>query len=238
MTGKKFLQAEWRKLVMANYIIDPAILEKYIPAKTELDFSNGKCYVSLVGFLFQNVRVKGIRVPFHINFPEVNLRFYVRHNSTGEWKRGVVFIKEIVPKPAITFVANTLFKEHYETMPMKYSHQSEDSLLTVSYQWKKKGEWNKIEVIADPASIPLKPGSNEEFITEHFWGYSSMNAAKTAEYHVMHPRWDIYNIKKYSIDCDFGSNYGNDFAFLQKQIPDSVFLAEGSGISVFSKIIL
>ncbi|RYG04007.1 MAG: DUF2071 domain-containing protein, partial [Chitinophagaceae bacterium] len=83
-----FLQAEWRKLIMANYVVNPELLRKYLPYKTELDLWEGNCFVSLVGFMFLNTTVKGFKIPFHINFEEVNLRFYVRHKSNGEWKRG------------------------------------------------------------------------------------------------------------------------------------------------------
>src|SRR5688572_25492729 len=118
-----FLKAEWRKLAIANYAVDPTVLEKYLPAKTELDLWNGTCYVSLVGFRFTNVRLFGIPIPFHRNFEEVNLRFYVRHNHNGEWRRGVVFVKELVPKRAITFVANTIYKENYQTVKMDHRWQ-------------------------------------------------------------------------------------------------------------------
>src|SRR6187399_3219316 len=116
-----FLKAEWRKLIMANYVVDPGLLKDYLPGRTELDLFSGNCYISLVGFLFKNTKIKGIKIPFHTNFEEVNLRFYVRHKDNGTWKRGVVFIKEIVPKPALTFVANTIYKENYVTMPMKHT---------------------------------------------------------------------------------------------------------------------
>lgn len=204
---------------MINYKIEPSVLLPYLPAKTELDFWNNNCYVSLVGFMFTNVRVKGIKIPFHVNFPEVNLRFYVR---CGE-KRGVVFISEIVPKPAITFVANKLFHEHYKTLPMKSSWEEDNKTVQVGYSWKKNKHWNKMEVTSDSTAIPLTAGSEEEFITEHFWGYSLFSANKTSEYHVVHPRWDIYPVKKHVLGCDFESLYGRDFAFLSDKKPDSVF---------------
>jgi uncharacterized protein YqjF (DUF2071 family) len=244
MASSKFLTAEWRKLIMINYKIDPSILLSYLPGKTELDYWNNNCYVSLVGFMFQNVRVKGIKIPFHINFPEVNLRFYVRfkdksNSVTEEWKRGVVFISEIVPKPAISFIANTLFHENYSTMPMKFSWKNDNKeIMKVGYSWKKKGCWNKMEVIVSSNAHPLVSGSEEEFITEHFWGYSAYSKEKTSEYHVVHPRWDIYPVNSFILDCDFESLYGSSFASLTGKEPDSVFLAEGSAIEVFQKRIL
>lgn len=222
---------------MANYEIDPAILKKYLPATTQLDTRNGKHYVSLIGFMFLNTKVKGIKIPFHSIFPEVNLRFYVKHRSGNEWKRGVVFINEFVPKAAITFVANTLFKEKYVTYEMEHTWDMGDK-LSISYEWKNKNEWNKLEVLASSNSFPIKPGSEEEFITEHYWGYSKINDHKTGEYEVAHPRWLIYPVEKYKIDCSFSECYGADFRFLDHAKPVSVLLAEGSDISVYNKKII
>ena len=238
MQQKKFLTAEWRKLIMANYIIDPLSLQKFLPAKTEIDLWKGNCYVSLVGFMFQNVRLKGTRIPCHVNFPEVNLRFYVRHKENNEWKRGVVFIHEIVPKPAITFIANTIFKEHYVTLPMRYTWIEEKDHFNVSYQWKKKNKWNRIEVINELTPHSLQAGSEEEFITEHFWGYAAASPTIAAEYQVAHPRWEIYTVNDYTIDCDFSDLFGENFKMLTNKKPDSVFLAEGSPITVFQKKII
>jgi len=229
--NKTFLQAEWRKLAMANYAVDRNILAKYLPNKTELDLWNNTCYLSLVGFMFQNTKLLGLKIPFHTNFEEVNLRFYVRYNDYGEWKRGVVFIKEIVPKPALTFVANTVYKENYETMPMKHVWETAASNLKVEYQWKKK-RWNGFKIIAETNSTSIAPDSEEEFITEHYWGYAKVGDEKTSEYGVEHPRWEVYKTIDYSIDVDFGYVYGNEFDFLSHEKPKSVFLAEGSEIKV------
>ncbi len=177
--SRTFLQAEWRKLAMANYSVDPQILDKYLPYRTEIDLWNGACYVSLVGFMFKNTKVLGLKIPFHVNFEEVNLRFYVRYKDDGAWKRGVVFIKEIVPKPALTLVANTLYREHYETMPMRHSWETAEHSLTVEYQWK-KARWNSLKVIADDRSSLIRENSEEEFITEHYWGSTRISNDKTS----------------------------------------------------------
>lgn len=229
--AKTFLSAEWRKLAMANYSIDKEILSKYLPHKTEIDMWNGICYISLVGFMFKNTRVKGIQVPFHSNFEEVNLRFYVRFKENKEWKRGVVFIKEIVPKPALTFVANSIYKENYETMPMKHSWITSDDSLVVEYNWKKE-RWNSLKVVADNKLNLIRDNSEEEFITEHYWGYTKISDVKTSEYAVEHPQWQVYTTKDYVIDVDFSDIYGADFSFLTEEKPTSVFLAEGSEIVV------
>ena len=234
----EFLTAEWNNLIMANYIVDPAILKPYLPFKTELDTYNGKVYVSLVGFMFNNTRLLGFNIPFHINFEEVNLRFYVRYNDNGSWKRGVVFIKEIVPKPAISIIANTFYKEKYCSMQMKNSCINTANEMKIGYQWKYKGYWNKLEVAADDKAQPLQPGSEAAFISEHYWGYSKYNDHTTNEYEVKHPSWNVYPVKTYTIDCEFEKLYGKQFSFLQTITPNSVFMAQGSAISVSNKKVL
>jgi uncharacterized protein YqjF (DUF2071 family) len=231
MNQRSFLKAEWRKLAMANYAVDKALLNKYLPANTELDLWNGRCYVSLVGFMFLNTRLKGMSIPFHINFEEVNLRFYVRYKENSEWRRGVVFIKEIVPRSALTFVANTIYGENYETMPMKHQWINSGNKITVEYSWKKE-RWNSLKVIADRNPVEIADGSEEEFITEHFWGYTKVSELKTSEYGVEHPRWMVYPIIDCSIDVNFADVYGSEFEILGNQKPNSACLAEGSEIIV------
>lgn len=230
-----FLTAEWKKLAMANYPVDPASLRSLVPARTELDSWQGDTYVSLVGFQFIKVRVKGVRIPFHSNFPEVNLRFYVRYRDEGKWKRGVVFIREVVPLPAVSFVANTLFHERYVSLPMRYEAVGVDDLLRVHYAWKFKGRWNRLEVRTTTRAEQILAGSQEEFITEHFWGYAQAGPDRTGEYQVAHPRWDVYPVHHYQIGCDFSALYGPAFADLSNRPPQSVFLAEGSPVEVYSK---
>jgi len=229
-----FLKAEWRKLAFANYVVNPEILTKYIPYGTELDLWNGKCYVSLIGFMFLNTKLLGIKIPFHTNFEEVNLRFYVKRFDNNSWKRGVVFIKEIVPKSALTFVANTVYNENYETLPMRHLWKTEEDKRTVEYEWKKNGYWSKFKIEAEVASSEIVANSATEFITEHYWGYAKINDQATNEYEVTHPKWKKYTVKSYEIDVDFKTVYGQEFEFLNNGEPDSVMLAEGSEITVES----
>lgn len=226
-----FLEAEWRKLLMLNYIVDPALLEEYLPYHTELDLWQNQCYISLVGFMFLDTRVKGFRIPFHTDFEEVNLRFYVRHYAKNEWKRGVVFVKEIVPRRALSFVANLFYKENYACMKMKHHWQIDEKEIEVSYHWKRE-RWHQMSVRADASPIQIDEGSEEEFITEHYWGYTRRGPKKTSEYKVEHPLWELYPVKDYAVDVQFETVYGKNFACLNTMAPSSVMLAEGSTISV------
>ncbi|MCY0969304.1 YqjF family protein [Chryseobacterium wangxinyae] len=225
-----FLTAEWRKLAIINYDINPEILKKYLPVGTELDYYDGKCYVSLVGFMFLNTKLLGIPVPYHRNFEEVNLRFYVKKKEGNMWKRGVVFIKEIVPKPALSFVANSVYRENYQTMRIKNKIQQNENDFMIRYSWKDKN-WHSVEITADNVALPMENDSEFEFITEHYFGYTK-RSEKTSEYEVCHPKWDWYRVKDYQMNVDFEKLYGKDFKNLNQHKPISVMLAEGSEIKV------
>lgn len=227
----KFLAAEWRKLIVANYLVEPELLKPFLPYGTELDYWNGKLHLSLVGFMFLNTRVLGLPIPFHINFEEVNLRFYVKYKHENEWRRGVVFVKEIVPRTMITFVANTLYGEHYETLPMNHIIAEKNNTLHVEYHIKKNNHWHKIKADASNKIQPMVAGSEAEFITEHYWGYTKINDGKTSQYEVKHPKWDFYDVTNFELEGDFTEIYGKQFAFVNQK-PDTVFLAEGSEIAV------
>jgi len=230
-----FLTAEWRKLAIANYVVEKELLTPYLPAGTELDLWNDICYVSLIGFLFKNTKLLGFSIPFHANFEEVNLRFYVKYNDKGVIKRGVVFIKEIVPKFALSIIANAIYNENYEAMPMSHCLKENEEERHVEYRWRYNNQWQSFSITANKALSEIQAGSETEFITEHYWGYARYKAEKTNEYEVKHPKWAQYKVKGFNIAVDFGLVYGQNFSFLTEQQPVSVMLAEGSDISVERK---
>ena len=185
--------------------------------------------------MFENVKILGIKVPYHVNFEEVNLRFYVKRFDDGVWKRGVVFVKEIVPKHAITFVANTLYNEQYQTLPMRHERSSDIDSLLFKYEWKKDNSWNSISVTTGKELLPIEVDSEAEFISEHYYGYTISPRKKTVEYEVQHPRWQQYQVIDYAVNVDFEMVYGKEFAFLQDLKAASCFVAKGSKISIESK---
>jgi len=230
-----FLTAEWRKLIMAQYTVDPAILEPFVPAGTEIDLYQGKCLVSVVGFLFDHVRVKRIRVPFHARFEEINLRFYVlRKEAYGPYKRGVVFIREFVPRTCISLVARKVYEEPYAVLPTSHSIKRVGNSLDVRYSWLFRKKWQTMSVEASQIPQPIAPGSEEAFLTEHYWGYTRRQEGGTSEYEVQHPAWQVYPITRHRIYVDYATVFGPAFSGLNRREPDSVLLAEGSPVSVMS----
>jgi uncharacterized protein YqjF (DUF2071 family) len=218
---------------MLNYEVNPEILQPYLPFATEFDLWQGKTLVSMVGFLFGDTRVLGIKWPWHVNFEEVNLRFYVRHFDGREWKRGAVFISEIVPKGAIAFIANNLYREHYRALPMRHSIETvEGSNSRYSYDWKLNGEWNTLGATVSDQFKKIEPCSQEEFIFEHYWGYNSLGSDKTMEYQVEHISWETAAVTEPVFRADIKSLYGEAFIPWLQEKPYSAFFAKGSAISV------
>jgi uncharacterized protein YqjF (DUF2071 family) len=230
---RAFLTANWKYLALLNYEVDPFLLSRFTPAGTELDCWNGKAFVSLVGFRFLRTRVCGIPIPFHCNFDEVNLRFYVRRPGDDEIRRGVVFIKEIVPRWAIAAVARSFYNENYVALPMRHKIVTEETGLRVEYGWRCGSEWNRISISGAREPELPKPGSEAEFITEHFWGYSILADRATAEYRVAHPSWRVWNAREAKFEGNATELYGPELASVVACTPASAFLAEGSAVTVF-----
>ena len=227
-----FLTAKWQNLIMANFEIDSTYLLPYLPKGVELDFYNGKTYISLVGFLFKDTKLFKVPIPLLGTFEEVNLRFYVIRKVGKKIKRGVVFINETVPNKTVAWVANKLYKEHYIAIPTKHTWNIAEQTKEIEYNWLVNKKWNSLKVNASATKQKIINGSMEEFIFEHYYGYTKINDSESQEYRVNHPRWRINKVLSYDIECDFGAMYGNDFAFLCNQEPDSVIFAEGSPVSV------
>lgn len=224
---------------MLNYEIDPRLLQPYVPAGTELDVWQGRNYASIVGFLFLDTRLLGCAIPFHRHFEEVNLRFYVRRKAAEGWRRGVVFIKEIVPRLAIAQIARVVYNENYVARPMRHRLQrqvsdplklSKDSV--VEYGWREDGQWQRLAVQIAGTAQPLSSGSEAEFITEHYWGYAAQRQGGCVEYKVEHPPWLVWQAQTSEFECAVARVYGPQFVEALNAKPVSAFVAAGSPIVV------
>ena len=233
--SREFLTAEWRYLAMLNYRVPPEWLTPFVPVGTELDLWDGAAYVSLVGFHFRNTRLLGLPIPLHQTFEEVNLRIYVRRMANGEARRGVTFLRELVPMPAIAFVARLSYNEPYRALSMRHridvaSPNQTPSL--VEYAWKGASSWNRIRVEPTGAALPIEQGSEEEFIAQHYWGYTRQRDGSTVEYEVRHPSWRVWKLRTADLDDD-ASVFDAPFAGALRRAPHSAFLADGSAVSLY-----
>lgn len=222
---------------MLNYVVDPRLIDPLLPLGTEIDFNNDETFLSVVGFLFLDTRLLGLPIPLHRDFEEVNLRFYVRKKSADTWHRGVVFIRELVPRRAIALVARACYGENYVAVPMKHDIEHLHGNLKVDYSWQRGRKWESLRMSATGEPQPTPAGSHAEFITEHYWGYTALRSG-CGEYRVEHPRWKIWNATRFEFNADVATLYGEQFTESLEQPPRSAFIAEGSPITVQKRQIL
>jgi uncharacterized protein YqjF (DUF2071 family) len=230
-----FLFAEWRDLVILNYEVEPRLLTHYVPLGTSLDSFMGRTYISLVGFRFCHTKLFGyLSVPFHTDFDEVNLRFYVRRKDGADDRRGVVFIAEVVPRRAIATMARLVYGENYKCLPMKHRIDTELLKKTAEYQLQISDQ--RCSLSAQAVGLPARPaeGSLEQFITEHYWGYSAQRTGGSVEYHVEHVPWQVWATTKAGFEGDASTLYGRELATIIQRQPDCAFMAEGSPVVVYT----
>ena len=224
------MTAQWRDLIIVSYAVDPARLIDRVPRGTTLDCWRGHAMVSIVGFRFLETKVLGAPVPFHQDFEEVNLRFYVRRVAAEEPRPGIVFIRELVPRPIVGGMARLLYREPYLVLPMR-SKVCPGPPPDVEYQFQQGGRWSTLEGTAGGEGAPPTAGSLEEFITERHWGYNGEIGKDTLEYRVDHPRWRIWHAGNVRADYNAETLCGSELA-KQLKTPISALIAEGSAVTV------
>ena len=226
---KAFLTAEWRNLINITYRVPPHLLTLYLPKGVELDVIGGNAFVSLVAFEFLNTKVKGLKIPFHVNFPEINLRFYVRFKG----ERAVVFINEFVPKYCIALVANRIYNEPYQAYPMHTYVEKDEEDIKIYHRIQKKGKTSEIWLSARNRPFTPPDNSVEHYFKEHDLGLGRDKKGHTLSYEVKHPVWEVYPVGNHYLNFDFGHFYGEQWAFLKDETPHNVLLAKGSDIEVY-----
>ena len=112
-------------------------------------------------------------------------------------------------------------------MPMR--HRVEENL--VQYDWLHGGRWNGLSICTGGQAQALVSGTEEEFIAEHYWGYSKQKGGGTIEYEVEHPPWRVAPALSATYDCDVEAIYGKAFVPYLRE-PTSAFVADGSSVFV------
>lgn len=230
-TRRPFLTANWRYLLNVTFRVPPEILLPHVPAGLTLDVRDGSAFASIVAFHFLDTRVKGLKIPGHVHFPEINLRYYVKW---GE-RRGVVFWKELVPKPCIALVANRLYNEPYQATPMRVNLNHAGATRELVHHFQYGGQPQEIRARFGPSrSLPAED-SEAFYFQEHDIGFGRTHGGQTLSYDVIHPRWQVYDLKDYALDMDFARLYGPQWGFLAQAEPHCTALAEGSVVKVYGK---
>ncbi len=226
-----FLTARWTHLLLASFVVPQELLRPRLPPGLELDLRDGQAFVSLVFFDFLDTRVLGVPWPGFRNFPEINLRFYVRRGDD----RGVVFVREFVPQRLVAWLARTIYNEPYRAVPMRSNVVTEPESVRVEHSFAFGGRTHTMRAVGGrPAYVP-GPESIEAFFKEHHWGFGTTRSGRTLRYHVAHPVWEVYPVREVHLDLDWAAAYGPEWAVMQDAQPASTVLAVGSPVAVYPK---
>lgn len=219
------MTTEWRWLLGVTFASDAALLEPHLPPGCEIDTLEGSPRVSLVAFGFHDTRVGRLRVPGHVRFPEINLRFYIRLDG----ERGVCFIRELVPRPAIAWVARGLYNEPYASVPMAEEVAIGEDVV-VSHRF---GDGQRLKARASAHGIEPATDSAAFWLTHHHLGVGRSHRGRLLRYHVAHELWPLHEVTQLQVEVDFGAVYGPQWAWLGEAQPSHVTLAAGSRVAVF-----
>lgn len=223
---RPFLTARWEHLVVASFAVPEPLLRPHLPPGTEFDRRAGECVASLVGFLFLRTRVFGVGWPWHRDFAEWNLRFYVRRGDT----RGVCFVREFVPKPIVSTIARVIYNEPYRVA--KVRGEIAPDPVTATYTVPRGGRTHTLTVTAGGPAAAIVPGSDDDFFLNQAWGYGTGHRGALLRYEVTHPAWDVFPVREFKVDVDWGKLYGPEWAGMTGAPPVSVAFARGSEVSV------
>ena len=224
---RPFLTARWSNLCILTYAVPRSLLEPHLPPGLSLDARDGRCFASLVAFDFLDTRIRGRRIPGHVNFPEVNLRFYVRDGLD----RGVCFVREFVPRRAICWVAQAFYNEPYSPARMSSRIEHEAERIVVRHRFSRGAAVGELQVTGTGSPQIPPPDSPEHFFKEHSWGFGTSRRGALLRYRVAHPVWAIYRVEAFECRVDWASLYGPQWTQLGR--PVSVVLAEGSPVEVY-----
>ena len=228
-----FLTARWSNLILLTYAVPPELLQHRLPDELELDMRDGCAFASLVAFDFLETRVLGVAWPGYRKFPEVNLRFYVRRKGDGE--RGVMFVREFVPKRLVAWIARAIYNEPYRAVPMRSAVNVRGETISIGHEFDVGGRTHSICAIGDAAAACPSESSDEHFFKEHRWGFGRTRGGRCVCYEVVHPRWECRAVLSWSLQLDWASVYSPEWAVLQEARPCSVVLAKGSSVQVLPK---
>ena len=233
MGARPFLTARWADLCLFNYEVPEGLIASRLPRGFTLDRWEGRAFVSVVAFRFLETRVMGVRWPGLVDFPEVNLRFYA---VAPDGRRGVVFVREYVPQRLIGWVARAVYNEPYAAAPMTMGVSERDGVRSLAYTIGKVGALGTIRAEVDSAATTPALESAEHHFKEHRWGFGRAHSGRPLVYEVRHPVWRTYAVRAARCEIDWPRLYGEAWGVMRGVEPDSVVVAEGSGVEVFGGV--
>ena len=183
--NKPLLIQDWENLSFMHWVVNKKILNQYIPEGLKLDLFHNNAYIGVIPFMMKNVRPRwGASVPFISNFPEFNIRTYVKIGKT----KGVFFLT-LDAQSIIT----RIFASNFYYLPYKYSRgfvKSKDNF----YYWKSKRVFTDYSLEGSCEGLGeyryAQKESIEEFLFERYYLFVT-NQNKILKGFIHHHPWKL-----------------------------------------------
>jgi uncharacterized protein len=184
--GPWMMFQSWQTLLFAHWRLAPASLRSLVPAPLELDLHDGEAWVGVTPFRLAGLRLRLMPpVPGASEFPELNLRTYVRYGG----RPGVFFFSLDAASRMAVAGARTFFRLPYrhadmgmETAGGWTTFRSERIGGTASFMARYRP--------TGPAAHP-QPGSLEAFLTERYALFTVLRGGKVLRADIHHPPWPL-----------------------------------------------
>jgi hypothetical protein len=238
-----FLKATWQNLIQLVYTAPIDEVQTLLPEGLTPEIFDGKAHIILSALEFRQTRVKGLKIPFHVHFPEINLRIPVRKQGVT----GVYFLRQYVPKHCIAVVAKRIYHEAYEAYPMEFLVQhvpdadEGTSIMECHCKLWKKEDTLDIQVYAvEPENYipvdenhPPEPAVGDaDFIT----GFGTNDKQEIIEYRIEHRKQEFFEVREWSIRGDLTKIFDDCIPKGISEMPIHVSFSHGQAVKITQPI--
>lgn len=160
------MRQRWRHLLFLHWAVDPAAVQRALPASLAVETFDGRAWIGLVPFAMEGVRPRFLPpVPGLSSFLELNLRTYV---AAPDGRAGVWFFSLDANQPIAVRAARRWFHLPYEHAEMSAAFGGLDG--TTRYRSRRRGDTVDADYRYRPrgAEREASPGTLEHFLVERY----------------------------------------------------------------------
>jgi uncharacterized protein YqjF (DUF2071 family) len=183
------LRMTWTDLAFLHWPVPVASLSPLVPGELEIEEFDGSAWVGIVPFEMRDVRIRGLPgVPTATDFPELNVRTYVRHRG----RDGIYFFSLDAASLVAVLAARTFTGLRYWHANMRIDrttkgiwYESRRVMETADGRAELIGAYRPVGDV-----FTSEPGTFEYWSTERYTLFSRW-AGKPMRIDIEHERWPL-----------------------------------------------
>jgi len=209
--GRWALTQRWNDLLFAHWPMRIAEIDALLPEGLEADIFQGSAWIGVVPFWMDKIQVRGLpQIPGARQFPELNLRTYVRDSRTGT--PGVYFFSLDAGSLLAVMAARSFFHLPYYWAQMSVKPRGEREFsfysrrllsgkpVRFAARYRGLGPTHKL--------AQTRPGTIEYFLTERYclFTHDALGRLQRADIH--HIPWPLEEAEAEISQNDLASHIG------------------------------